>query len=230
MINGKERNRNTYNWQRRRGARPWFNRVWSPVRSSCSFWVPLRDHECHQIGISVVWRLRLATIDSDIALTTGTARIAKALGLTCPTLTVSTACSSGTSAIAHAWHRLKSRRIRSALCVGVDELWAGSVLSFGMIGALSQEPCDPYGRSDGTSIGEGAAAVLLTTTEGPGNSELGYVVGVGQSTDAYHPSRPDPTGQGPFLASARALTVANLGRTSGFDLGSWDRNSGERPC
>ncbi len=90
-------------------------------------------------------------------------------------------------------------------------LWFGSVLSFGMLGALSRRPCEPYVRSDGTSLGEGAAAVVVSssrpreTTARP----LGYAIGVGQSTDAYHPARPDPTAGAQLHAVERAFAAAS---------------------
>lgn len=164
-----------------------------------------------------------ASIDDDLAVALGTRLVADKLGLSCPLLTVSTACSSGAAAIAHAWHQLRTGRVRTALCVGLEELWIGSVLSFGMIGALSAEPCSPYGRSDGTSLGEGAGALVLSSGGSEGRA-LGFVTGVGQSTDAYHPSRPDPTAAAPFLAVDRALSVARwqgpLSLVSGHGTGT----------
>lgn len=151
--------------------------------------------------------------DEDHALSAGSAAIREALGLACRTLTLSTACSSGAATVAHAYHLLTTDRAKVALCIGIDELWLGSILAFGIIGALSAGPCQPYGASDGTSISEGAGALLLASIQTPRSADpYAFVTGVGQSTDAYHPSRPDPTAAVPFRAASGALSSVTHSR------------------
>lgn len=158
------------------------------------------------------------TIEGDRAMSEATSVLARNLNIDAPCLTVSTACSSGAAAVAHAWHMVRTGAATTALCIGVDEYWLGLQLSFEMIGALSDEGCSPYDRSDGTTLGEGAAAVVLVADSTGRDSSLisAYVLGVGQSADAYHPVRPDPTGDGPFLATQRAWRMA--GQPSRIDL------------
>ncbi|MDD3484968.1 MAG: beta-ketoacyl-[acyl-carrier-protein] synthase II, partial [Azovibrio restrictus] len=74
----------------------------------------------------------------------------------------------------------------------------------------STQPCRPYdaGRN-GLSIGEGAAFALLERMENtaPGTPLL---LGVGESSDAYHMSSPHPEGLGARLAMEAALKSAGL--------------------
>ncbi|MDP9332387.1 MAG: hypothetical protein M3Q30_03615 [Actinomycetota bacterium] len=142
------------------------------------------------------------------------------LGARGRSITINTACSSGGNAIAHAWELLLTGRAHHILCIGVEELWAGLFLSFKMIGALSHEPCKPFGRSSGTTLAEGAAALLLElrdTALHRGAMPLGVVLGIGQSADAFHMTHPDPDGVGARLSVDRALRAAGI-TTSSVDV------------
>ena len=112
------------------------------------------------------WRLGgldapFATIDGDLGFSLGSERLAAELGLDCPIVTISTACSSGLGAVAHAMHLLSTRAIGSALCVGIDEFWYGPQLAYQLISAVSPTGCSPWGASDGTTMSEGAGALVL---------------------------------------------------------------------
>lgn len=121
---------------------------------------------------------------------------------------INTACSSGAHALLHAHQLIRTGRSRRVLCIGADEFWAGLFWSFKMMGAVSAAACDPYRSSAGTTLAEGAGAVVLEHPEEASRREVhvyGSLVGVGASADAYHPARPDPTGTGAELAVERAI-------------------------
>jgi 3-oxoacyl-[acyl-carrier-protein] synthase-1 len=61
------------------------------------------------------------------------------------------------------------------------------------------------GNRDGINIGEGAAAFLMTRETGPVNLR-----GVGETSDAYHISAPDPAGTGAIAAMRSAIEDAGL--------------------
>ena len=140
--------------------------------------------------------------------------LAAELGLRGRTITINTACSSGANAVVHGWELVRTGRADRVLCVGVEELWAGLFFSFSQMGALSPEACAPFLRSDGTSLAEGAGAVVLEASDAArarGAQPLGSLLGAAQSADAFHISRPDPSGAGPRRAVEHALRAAGVG-------------------
>jgi 3-oxoacyl-(acyl-carrier-protein) synthase len=161
-------------------------------------------------------------IDGPMSLSVGSERIRQALGVDDRALTVSCGCTTGVVSIATAWRAIRTGRARTVLAVTVDELWFGTVMGLGATGALSDIGCDPYQRSDGTSFGECAAAMVLTSTPGPQDA-LCYVVGAGQTSDAFHPNRPDPTGEPAFRAIEQAVQLVpdrTIAMVSGHGTGT----------
>ena len=92
-------------------------------------------------------------------------RIAATAGLQGQVSTVSAACASGTLAIIDAAQRLADENSEKAVLVfGIDILSNFVTSGFARLHALAKEQCRPFDRQrDGLSLGEGAAALLLTT-------------------------------------------------------------------
>lgn len=128
-----------------------------------------------------------------------------ALGWTCPALTVSTACSSSTAAIALGVAALRlglaDRVIAGGADVLVPELYGG----FDALGLLTREKCAPFGTIFGTTLGEGAGFLVLE--RGAGSPAI---VGYGLSCDAWHETSPHPHGEG--LAIALSAATADIDR------------------
>jgi 3-oxoacyl-[acyl-carrier-protein] synthase I len=128
-----------------------------------------------------------------------------------PAVVVSTACSSSAKVFASAARLLASGVIDAALVGGVDSLCLTTLYGFNSLELLSPEPCRPFDQDrKGLSIGEAAAFALL---EWPGTSldaDAVLLLGVGESSDAYHMSAPHPDGLGARLAMAAALRSAGL--------------------
>lgn len=129
------------------------------------------------------------------------------LGLTGPSVIVSTACSSGGKALGCAQRLLHSGVIDAALVGGADALCEMTIRGFSGLGVLSEGPCRPFevGR-DGISIGEGAALLLL---EADSHAPI-HLLGVGESSDAYHATAPHPEGVGAVLAMQNCLSIAGI--------------------
>lgn len=128
-------------------------------------------------------------------------------GIRGPRYVVSTACSSSAKAIGSARRLMAAGVIDAAIVGGVDGLCFTTVRGFHSLGVLASEPSRPFGQDrPGMNIGEGAALLLLER-EGEGAAR---VLGVGESSDAYHSSSPDPEGRGAALAMQRALDEAGL--------------------
>lgn len=132
--------------------------------------------------------------------------LAHELGTTGPAHVVSTACSSSTKALA-AGARLIAAGFADAVVVGgADSLCAFTIAGFSALESVSAERCNPFSANRrGINIGEGAALFLLSRQEGAVR-----LCGWGESSDAYHMSAPDPSGQGARAAMEQALSRSGL--------------------
>ncbi|MBP3126516.1 beta-ketoacyl-[acyl-carrier-protein] synthase family protein [Thalassospira sp. ER-Se-21-Dark] len=123
-----------------------------------------------------------------------------------PAYSVSTACSSSAKAFASGMRLLKADICDAVLVGGVDSLCRLTVGGFDTLQSLSMSICNPMSRNrDGINIGEGAALFILR--KDAGDIEL---LGVGESSDAYHPNAPHPEGVGAARAMRTALAHAGL--------------------
>jgi 3-oxoacyl-[acyl-carrier-protein] synthase I len=139
------------------------------------------------------------------------------LGLSGPSLVVSSACSSSAKVFANAARMMAAGVCDAAIVGGVDSLCLSTLYGFNSLGLVSRFPCRPYDTErDGISVGEGAGFVLLERAPDVLSKDDIYLLGVGESSDAYHMSTPHPEGIGAKLAMQRALHSAGL-ETSDID-------------
>ena len=133
--------------------------------------------------------------------------LARYLRLDGPRYTISTACSSSAKVFASGERLLAADLCDAVIVGGCDSLCRLTVNGFDALLSLSDGICNPFSvNRDGINVGEGAALFLLTRTESPIR-----LAGVGESSDAYHISAPDPSGSGAELAIRQAM--ANAGAT-----------------
>ena len=138
-------------------------------------------------------------------------------GLTGPSMAISTACSSSAKAFGSASRMIAAGLCDAAVIGGVDSLCLTTLYGFGSLGLLSPVGCRPFDADrDGISIGEGAGMVLLEKTAHGGSADSIALLGVGESSDAYHMSTPHPEGLGARMAMEQALMSAGL-QPSGVD-------------
>ena len=131
---------------------------------------------------------------------------ARYLGLSGVRYTISTACSSSANAFASAKRLLAAGRCDAAVVGGSDSLCRLTLNGFDALEALSPELCNPFSANrKGLNIGEGAAVFLMTRS--PAAVRL---YGIGESSDGYHMSAPDPQGRGAEIAIRAALAQAAL--------------------
>ncbi len=123
-----------------------------------------------------------------------------------PAYTVTTACSSSGKVFASAERLLATGICDAVLAGGVDTICKLTLNGFNALEALTKGICLPFSRHrDGINIGEGAAIALLSR-----RPDTVALLGVGESSDAHHPSAPDPTGRGALAAMQAALEHARL--------------------
>ncbi len=132
------------------------------------------------------------------------------LGLAGPGFVVSSACSSSAKVLGNAARMIAAGICDAAVVGGVDSLCLMTLYGFHSLGLTSAGPCRPYDVDrDGISIGEGGGFALL---ERANRAESGAILllGVGESSDAYHMSTPHPEGLGARIAMQQALDSAGL--------------------
>ncbi len=138
--------------------------------------------------------------------------LAQFLGLTGPAITVSTACTSSGKAIVTARNLLQLDLCDAVITGGSDSLCKLTVNGFASLESATATLCNPMSRNRcGINIGEAAALFLLRRKP----SEVA-LLGVGASSDAYHISSPDPTGQGAEAAMRAAFREASLNPADGI--------------
>lgn len=132
--------------------------------------------------------------------------LAAHLGLCGPAFTLSTACSSSARAIISGRRLLAAGLADVAIVGGADTLSRMPINGFHSLESLSTHLCQPFARDrGGITIGEGAALMLLTREPQPI-----ALLGIGESSDAWHISAPHPEGEGALRAIRMALDDAGL--------------------
>ena len=136
-------------------------------------------------------------------------------GLTGPAVVVSSACSSSAKVFSSARRMIAAGLIDAAVVGGVDSLCLTTLYGFNSLGLISEQACRPYDvQRNGLSIGEAAAFALLERIPEHPQEDLSadaiLLLGVGESSDAYHMSSPHPEGRGARMAMQDALSMAGL--------------------
>ncbi|WP_449410708.1 beta-ketoacyl-ACP synthase [Methylobacterium komagatae] len=141
-------------------------------------------------------------------------RIAERFGTRGSPISLSTACSSGATAIQLGVEAIRRGEASAALCIGTDgSVNPESLIRFSLLSALStrnevpEEASRPFSKDrDGFVMGEGAAALVLEDAGAAvarGATILGYVLGCGEKGDGFHRTRSSPDGA-PIIAAIRA--------------------------
>ena len=131
-----------------------------------------------------------------------------------PAVVVSSACSSSAKVFSTARRMIEAGLIDAAVVGGVDTLCLTTLYGFTSLGLLSMQACRPYDKErDGISIGEAAAFALLERPSPNEDIRAVLLLGIGESSDAYHMSSPHPEGLGARMAMQQALQSANLSPT-----------------
>jgi 3-oxoacyl-[acyl-carrier-protein] synthase-1 len=129
-----------------------------------------------------------------------------------PAYVISTACSSSGKAFSSACRLLENNICDVVITGGCDSLCEFTLNGFDSLEVIDENTCMPFSKNrHGINIGEGAALFIMSRESAP--IEL---LGLGESSDAYHMSAPDPEAKGAKLAMNQALRSAGL---SAKDIG-----------
>ncbi len=138
----------------------------------------------------------------------------EAFGIGAPCQIIANACASGTNAIGHAFNCVRSGRYQRILTGGYDAISELVFVGFDSLQASTPERCRPFdSERSGMVLGEGAAVLALEnleTAKKRGASILAEIIGYGISTDNFHLTQPDPSGNGARRAMEGALRSAGI--------------------
>jgi len=133
------------------------------------------------------------------------------LRLAGPAHAVSSACATTAKVFANAARMIAAGVCDAAIVGGADTLCGTTLYGFHSLEVMSEEPCRPFdAERRGISIGEGAGFALLERPSLHADEDRVLLLGIGESSDAYHMSSPHPDGVGARLAMERALAGAGF--------------------
>jgi nodulation protein E len=160
-------------------------------------------HEVYKLGHN---RVHPLTIPKTMA-NAGASHISMEFGITGPSFTISTACSSAAHAIGQAFCMIRSGITDLAITGGSEAPFSFGILkAWEAMRVVSPETCRPFSRDRrGMILGEGAAMFVLEPLElaiARGAPIHAEIVGFGMSADACHITQPSAEG------AARAMRAA----------------------
>lgn len=135
--------------------------------------------------------------------------IADGLGLGGPRLTTSMACASSLAGLSLARAVLDASALPGMLVIGADTLTPRVVGGFRQLDLIAEGPCAPFSTRLGTSLGEGAGALVIVRGSVARRSRA-WLLGEGLAADGHHATRPEPHGRGTAAAVGRALACAGV--------------------
>ena len=121
--------------------------------------------------------------------------------------TVSTACSSGLKAFSIAKDLLKNKISEVVIIACVDNLAKVPIYGFNSLEVLSNKPSIPFSKNrTGMNMGEASAIFIVENDNARGIK----VLGIGESSDIYHATTPDPEAKEAVNAIQKALNKAGI--------------------
>lgn len=134
----------------------------------------------------------------------------KISGFRGPAFVISTACSSGAKAFASARALLREDVCDAVIVGGADGFCRFAINGFDALQSLGKGLSLPMSRNrSGITLGEGAALFIMEKKERAGTDDVA-LLGIGESSDAYHLTAPHPEGTGAKSAILSALADARL--------------------
>jgi nodulation protein E len=166
-------------------------------------------HEVYKMGHN---RVHPLTIPKTMA-NAGASHISMEFGITGPSFTISTACSSAGHAIGEAFWMVRSGMTDIALTGGSEAPFSFGILkAWEAMRVVSPDTCRPFSKDRrGMILGEGAAMLVLEPLEAArarGARIHAELVGFGMSADACHITQ--PSSEGAAKAMRAALRDARL--------------------
>ena len=143
----------------------------------------------------------------------GASHIAMDTGMSGPTYTVSTACSSANHAIGQAFRLVRDGEADAAMTGGSEAMFSSGMLkAWEAMRVIAPDTCRPFSKDRrGMILGEGGAMMLLEPMDAArarGAKIFAEICGFGMTADAHHLTQ--PAVHGPARAMRGALREAGL--------------------
>ncbi len=126
---------------------------------------------------------------------------------------IANACAAGTISIAYACDLIRAGVGDVFIAGGADAFASVPYAGFISLHALDAQPCSPFNRCTGITLGEGSGALVIESYEhavARGAKIYCEVLGSGVSSDAHHITAPRPDGEGQMHAIRRALENSGI--------------------
>ncbi len=139
--------------------------------------------------------------------------VAKIAGAKGVVTNVGNACAASTISIEYACDLIRAGVGDAFIVGGADSFSALAFGGFTALHALDTDPCSPYNKSKGITLGEGAGALIVESYEHAvaRNAKIYCdVLGGGISSDAHHITAPRPDSEGQMNAMKWALSNSDL--------------------
>lgn len=148
----------------------------------------------------------------DHSLDGTSAAFASHLGAKGPRAAVATACSSSLKALATAARFLEHGLADAAVVGSADSLCRTTIFGFHSLGLVAPTATRPFAIDrSGITLAEGSAYLILERASAETERHaLGWLAGVGASSDAHHATSPHPDGVGAELAMRQATARAAI--------------------
>jgi nodulation protein E len=166
-------------------------------------------HNVYKLGLN---RVHPLTIPKTMA-NAGASHISMEFGITGPSYTISTACSSASHAIGQAFWMVRNGAAPLAITGGSEAPFSFGILkAWEALRVVSPDTCRPFSKDrSGMVLGEGGAMLVLEPLDAArarGAQIHAEIVGFGMSSDASHITQ--PSAQGAARAMRAALCDAHL--------------------
>ena len=176
------------------------------VTGSCIGGQATEDQGFHDVYKMGKPRVHPMTIPKTMA-NAGASAISLDFGITGPTFTIATACSSSAHAIGQAFGMVRSGMCDVAIAGGSEAPFSYGILkAWEAMRVVSPDVCRPFSRNrNGMILGEGAAMMVIESLEharARGARPIAEVAGFGMSSDAHHITQPSAEG------AAKAIRMA----------------------
>ena len=160
-------------------------------------------HDVYKMGLN---RVHPLTIPKTMA-NAGASHISMEFGITGPSFTISTACSSAGHAIGQAFWMVRNGMTDLALAGGSEAPFSFGILkAWEAMRVVSPETCRPFSKDRrGMILGEGAAMLVLEPLEAAlarGATVHAEIAGFGMSADACHITQPSADGAAKAMRAA----------------------------
>lgn len=126
---------------------------------------------------------------------------------------IANACAAGTISISYACDLIRAGKADVVIAGGADAFASVPYSGFLALHALDSNPCSPFNRCSGITLGEGSGCVIVESYEHAlkRNAKVYCeVLGSGISSDAHHITAPRPDGEGQMNAINWALDYSGV--------------------